>query len=67
MKQHPKELIEATANAIKDHFIPKNVEEKSFSFNFTIPPSSNYKASYEKDGKGNWTFVGFEVDDDKTT
>ncbi|RZJ17848.1 MAG: hypothetical protein EON51_17620 [Acinetobacter sp.] len=65
MKQHSKELIEATANAIKDHFIPKKADEKSFSFHFTIPPSSNYKASYEKDGKGSWVFVGFETDESK--
>lgn len=65
MKQHPNELIEATANAIKDHFIPKNNEEKSFSFHFTIPPSSNYKVSYEKDAKGNWIFVSFEIDESR--
>ena len=65
MKIHTKEQIEATANAIKDHFIPKNTDEKSFSFHFTIPPSSNYKVSYEKDTKGNWNFIGFEVDEQK--
>ncbi|TCC94346.1 hypothetical protein EZ428_06135 [Pedobacter frigiditerrae] len=65
MKQHSKELIEATANAIKDHFIPKNADEKSFSFHFTIPPSSNYKVSYEKDAKGKWSFVAFEADEGK--
>jgi hypothetical protein len=65
MKIHTKEQIAATANAIKDHFIPKNTDEKSFSFHFTIPPSSNYKVSYEKDTKGNWNFIGFEVDEQK--
>jgi len=62
MKVHSKEQIEATANAIKDHFIPKNTEVKIFSFHFTIPPSSNYRVDYEKDVKGNWNLVGYEAD-----
>ena len=61
--KHPKELIEATANAIMSNFIPKNPEEKQMSFHFTIPPSASYKVSYEKDVKGNWNFLGFEADD----
>jgi hypothetical protein len=60
MKQNSSALIEATANAIKDHFIPKNKDEESFSFHFTIPPSSNYKANYKKDAKGNWILIGCE-------
>ncbi|WP_199140684.1 hypothetical protein [Pedobacter sp. ASV12] len=63
MKAHPKELIEATANAIKDHFIPKDPTARQFSFHFTIPPASNYKASYEQDAKGNWLLKGYEADD----
>ena len=63
MKTHTKEQIEGTANAIMQHFIPKNDAEKQFSFNFTIPPSSNYKANYERDAKGIWNLVGFEADD----
>ena len=62
-KQHSKEQIEATANSIVSHFIPKNLEETTLSFHFTIPPSSNYKVRYEKDAKGNWNFVGYEVDE----
>ena len=62
MKKHSKEQIEATANAIKDHFIPKDATANEFSFHFTIPPSSNYKASYEKDPKGNWILKGHEAD-----
>ena len=61
MKIHSKEQIEATANAIKDHFIPKNTEAKTFSFHFTIPPASNYKVDYEKDVKGNWNLVAYEA------
>ena len=63
MKIPTKEQIEATANAIKDHFIPKNTDEKSFSFHFTIPPSSNYKVSYELNKQRNWVLVGYEADD----
>ncbi|MGV3546455.1 MAG: hypothetical protein ACO1N4_05285 [Pedobacter sp.] len=62
-KQHSKEQIEATANSIVNHFIPKNQEETTLSFHFTIPPSSNYKVSYEKDSKGNWNFVCYEADE----
>lgn len=62
MKQHTKEQIEATANSIMKHFIPKNPDETSLSFHFTIPPSYNYKVNYEKDAKGEWNFVGFEPD-----
>jgi hypothetical protein len=65
MKTHSKEQIEATANAIMQHFIPKNAADKVFNFHFTIPPSSNYKVSYEKDAKGDWAFVGFEVDEER--
>lgn len=63
MKKHPKEQVEATANAIKDHFIPKDLTETTFSFHFTIPPSSNYKAVYHKNDKGTWEFVSYEVDE----
>lgn len=62
MKQHTKEQVEATANSIMKHFIPKNPDETSLSFHFTIPPSYNYKVNYEKDAKGEWSFVGFEPD-----
>ena len=65
MKKHSKEQIEATADSIMNHFIPKNPEEKTLSFHFTIPPSSNYKVNYEKNTKGEWSFIGFEVDENK--
>lgn len=54
--------IEATANAIKDHFIPKDTDAQSFSFCFTIPPSANYKANYKKDDKGNWMLTDCQED-----
>lgn len=63
MKQHSKEQIEATANSIVSHFIPKNVEETILNFHFTIPPASNYKVRYEKDAKGNWNFTSYETDE----
>jgi hypothetical protein len=57
MKKHAPALIEATANAIKDHFIPKDQNATEFSFHFTIPPSSNYQAKYEKNVAGNWVLI----------
>lgn len=62
MKIHTKEQIEATANSIVKHFIPKNLDEKILSFHFTIPPASNYKVNYEKNAKGEWIFISFEPD-----
>lgn len=62
MKVHSKAQVEAMADMIKTHFIPKDENEKSFSFHFTIPPASNYKVDYEKDGKGNWNMVHYEPD-----
>jgi hypothetical protein len=61
MKQHPKEQIEGTANAIMHHFIPKNTAETEFSFHFTIPPATNYKVSYQKNNKGEWNLLGYEI------
>lgn len=60
--KHAKAQIEATANAIKDNFIPKNANETSFSFCFTIPPAANYKANYTKDSKGNWVLIDCQED-----
>ncbi|MDQ7947619.1 MAG: hypothetical protein REI78_15115 [Pedobacter sp.] len=62
MKQHPQALVEATANAIKDNFIPKDPGLKSFSFHFTIPPGSNYRATYAQDPKGIWVLSSCEAD-----
>ena len=62
--KHSKEQIEATANAIMQHFIPKNEAEVEFSFHFTIPPSSNYKVSYEKNDNQLLALVGYEADND---
>ena len=60
--KHAKEQVEATANAIKDHFIPKNPDEQSFDFCFTISPAANYKANYEKDAKGDWILINCQED-----
>ncbi|RZK41149.1 MAG: hypothetical protein EOO90_12115 [Pedobacter sp.] len=62
MKKHSKEQIEGTANAIMQHFIPKDITATEFSFHFTIPPSSNYKAIYEKGKKEDWCLVKYEED-----
>lgn len=63
MSKHSRAQVEATADSIMSHFIPKNADEKEMSFHFTIPPSSNYKVHYKKDEKDKWTFVDFEVDE----
>lgn len=65
MKQHSKEEVEATANAIMEHFIPKDANQMDLTFHFTIPPSSNYKVAYQKDKNGQWNFASFELDDIK--
>ena len=62
MKQHSKDQVEATANAIMNHFIPKDEKATTFSFHFTIPPASNYKVDYQKNEQGIWLFLGFEID-----
>ncbi|RYE39361.1 MAG: hypothetical protein EOP48_25875 [Sphingobacteriales bacterium] len=63
--KHTKEQVEATANAIMQHFIPKQEAAKQFSFHFTIPPSSNYKATYEKSEKKEWVLLRCEVAEER--
>jgi hypothetical protein len=62
MKKPSKEQIEATANAIMQHFIPKNSAEQKFSFHFTIPPAFNYKATYELSNAAKWILIAYEED-----
>jgi hypothetical protein len=57
---HPKEQIEAIANTLLPSFIPKDKQETSFFFHFTLPPDASYKVFFEKDGKSNWQYKGFE-------
>lgn len=54
------ELAKATAMAIMESFVPKDENAEQFSFNFTIPPSSNFKASFAKQNKL-WVLVGCEA------
>ncbi len=61
MKKNSKEQIEGTANAIMEQFIPKDEAVQQFSFYFTIPPSSNYKVSYERVDRKKWVLVSHEV------
>jgi hypothetical protein len=62
MKKHDAALIEAMANTIMKNFIPKNDAEHLLTFHFTIPSASNYKVTYEKDTKGKWNFITYEID-----
>jgi len=57
---HAKEKIEAIANTLLPSFIPKNKEETTLCFHFTLPPDSSYKVFFEKDNKANWQYKGFE-------
>jgi formaldehyde-activating enzyme involved in methanogenesis len=54
MKSIPQNIVEATADAIMENFIPKDAKSDVFEFNFTIPPANNYKATYQKSDKGVW-------------
>lgn len=62
MKTNSTALIEATANAIMENFIPKEENKTEFSFCFTIPPSANYKVNYQKDNKGIWQILSLAPD-----
>ena len=55
-----KDQIEAIANTLLPSFLPKDPEEKSLSFHFTLPPDSSYKVYFEKDAKSKWQFIRFE-------
>lgn len=57
MANIPKEIIEATANAVMEGFIPKDKNEVEFSFHFTIPPANNFRATYKKDSEKNWQML----------
>lgn len=60
MKKLPKEQIEGTANAIMEHFIPKDAQAGSFTFNFTIPPKNNFMAKYDKNTLNQWELVSVQ-------
>ncbi|MBB6501395.1 hypothetical protein [Pedobacter cryoconitis] len=55
-----KEQIEAIANTLLPSFIPKDNQETTLSFHFTLPPDNSYKVFFEKDSKAKWQFVRFE-------
>jgi hypothetical protein len=63
MKKHSKAQIEGTAEAIAMHFIPKEKDAQAFSFHFTIPPSFNYKANYQRAANGDWKLISCEADE----
>jgi len=55
-----KEQIIAIANTLLPSFIPKDNQETSLSFHFTLPPDNSYKVFFEKDSKAKWQFIRFE-------
>jgi hypothetical protein len=52
--------IQLIADTLLSSFLPKDPEQKSLSFHFTIPPSLSYKVYYEKAAKGEWVFLRAE-------
>ncbi|MBB5623930.1 hypothetical protein HDE69_005019 [Pedobacter cryoconitis] len=56
----PKEQIEAIANTLLPSFIPKDNQETTLSFHFTLPPDNSYKVFFEKDAKAKWQFIRYE-------
>ncbi|MET4141483.1 hypothetical protein [Pedobacter sp. UYP1] len=56
----PKEQIEAIANTLLPSFIPKDNQETTLSFHFTLPPDHSYKVFFEKDAKAKWQFIRYE-------
>lgn len=56
----PKEQIEAIANTLLPSFIPKDNQETTLSFHFTLPPDNSYKVFFEKDAGAKWQFIRYE-------
>ena len=57
---HSVQQIQLIADTLLPTFIPKDQNQTSLSFHFTIAPGKTYKVNYEKRGvKGTseWTFV----------
>lgn len=57
---NPKAQIEAIANTLLPSFIPKDDQETTLSFHFTLPPDSSYKVFFEKDKSAKWQFKTYE-------
>ena len=55
-----KDQIEAIATTLLPGFIPKDSQETTLSFHFTLPPDSSYKVFFEKNAQSNWIFLRFE-------
>lgn len=56
----PKEQIEAIANTLLPSFIPKDNQQTTLFFHFTLPPDNSYKVFFEKDAKAKWQFIRYE-------
>lgn len=57
---HTEIQIKLIADTLLPGFIPKDPNENTLTFHFTIPPSKSYKVNYEKSTKKVWEFIGFE-------
>jgi len=55
--------VEIIAGQLLPRFIPKNPNETSLAFQFTIAPNSTYRVNYVKKqvkGKADWVLTGYE-------
>ena len=55
--------VELLAGQLLPRFIPKNENETSLTFQFTVAPSNTYRVSYVKTsvkGKMLWQLTGYE-------
>lgn len=57
---HTEAQIKMIADTLLSGFLPKDPNEKTLVFHFTLPPDANYKVSYLKSVKNEWEFSGFE-------
>lgn len=57
---HTETQIKLIADTLLPGFIPKDPNENTLTFHFTIPPNKSYKVQYEKNVKKEWEFVRFE-------
>jgi hypothetical protein len=57
---HSVQQIQLIADSLLPTFIPKDQNQTSLSFHFTVAPGKTYKVNYEKTvmkGKSEWTFI----------
>ncbi|WP_026896869.1 hypothetical protein [Daejeonella oryzae] len=59
---HSSQQVKLIADSLLETFLPKDENQNSITFNFTIAPKKTYRVNYEKKevkGKAEWTFVNY--------